>query len=62
MYAFFFSQVCVFVRVLCVPAVFVMRVAPAVCESLTGCNASLVPLLVASTVPAIKFPKPEKLN
>lgn len=53
MYAFFFSQVCVFVRVL---------VAPAVCESLTGCNASLVPLLVASTVPAIKFPKPEKLN
>lgn len=46
----------------CVPALFVRREAPAVCWSLTDCNASVIPLLAGSTVPAIKFPKSEELN
>lgn len=46
---------------MCVP-VFVMRDAPAVCESLADFNASLIPLLARYTVPAIEFPKSEKPN
>lgn len=46
----------------CVPVLFVRREAPAVCWSLTDCNAPVIPLLAGSTVPAIKFPSQRSLT
>lgn len=58
----------VYVHTMCV-CVFVCVCSSGVCQEegscsmfLAVCNASVIPLLDGSTVPAIKFPKPEKLN